>query len=47
MLTSVADRDILIIEDTEPAPILLSGYLKKLGFQKIKLAGRFFTNNCY
>ena len=32
-----ADRDILIIEDSEPASILLSGYLKKLGYQKIHL----------
>ena len=35
MLTSIADRDILIIEDTEPASILLGKYLKKLGYQKI------------
>lgn len=35
MLTSVADRDVLIIEDTESASILLSEYLKKLGYQKI------------
>ena len=30
-----ANRDILIIDCTEPASILLSGYLKKLGYQKI------------
>jgi len=35
MLTSVADRDILIIEDAEPLAILLGKYLKKLGYQKI------------
>jgi len=34
-LTSDADRDVLIIEDTKPASILLSEYLKKLGYQKI------------
>ena len=34
-MTSVADRDVLIIEDAEPLSILLGGYLKKLGYQKI------------
>jgi len=34
-LTGVADRDILIIEDTESALVLLGEYLKKLGYQKI------------
>ena len=35
MLTSVADKDVLIIEDAEPRSILLGEYLKKLGYQKI------------
>ena len=34
-MTSVADRDVLIIEDSESASILLGEHLKKLGYQKI------------
>jgi len=34
-LTSVSDRDILIIEDAIPLSILLGEYLIKLGYQKI------------
>jgi len=33
--TTMHTQDILIIEDAEPASILLSEYLKKLGYQKI------------
>ena len=35
MLTNVADKDILIIEDAEPLAIQLGKYLKKLGYKKI------------
>ena len=35
MLSSVADMDVLIIEDAKPLALLLTEYLKKLGYRKI------------
>ena len=35
MLSSIADMDVLIIEDAKPLAFLLTKYLKKLGYRKI------------